>query len=277
MKKNKVYSIIVGIDIFQIVVGLIMLVYISMSEYNPANNDLILTIGVMLICGIALLICIYTLGHRDDESLLRNIKELEGLNTSLRAQRHDYLNHFQVVYGLMELEEYEEARRYLAPVFKDILKLGKALKTSKPAVNALLQAKLSEAEQNGIDMYLEVRTDLGQLAIESWNLCKILANILDNAVKAAGEKKSGEKKVEVVISESATEYEFLIRNNGPQIPDAFLGEIFKQGVSTKKESGHGMGLYIVHKILSENRGTVKVSSAEDWTSFTVRIPKGDVK
>lgn len=273
MQRKKVYSIIIGIDILQIVIGLIMLLYVSDFEYDPAYNYLILTIGVMLVCGIALLICIYTLGHREDAHLLRSIRELESLNTSLRTQRHDYLNHFQVVYGLMELEEYEEARKYLSPVFKDILKLGKALKTSKPAVNALLQAKLSEAEQNGIDMYLEVRTDLGQLPMESWNLCKILANILDNAMRAAEEKTNGEKKVEVIMNETVTGYEFLIRNNGPKIPEELREEIFKPGVSTKKDSGHGMGLYIVHKIVSENAGSVEVKSTEEWTVFTVTIPK----
>lgn len=273
MKRRKVYSVIIGIDVFQIVIGLIILLYVSTIEYDKTYNYLILTIGVMVVCSIALLICIYTLGHRDDAHLLRSIKELESLNTSLRAQRHDYLNHFQVVYGLMELEEYEEARNYLSPVFKDILKLGKALKTSKPAVNALLQAKLSEAEQSGIDMYLEVQSDLSKLSMESWNLCKILANILDNAMKAVGEKTEGEKKVEVLIRENVGEYEFVMRNNGPRIPAEMITEIYKQGVSTKKESGHGMGLYIVDKIARENGCIVSVDSTEEWTTFTVKIKK----
>lgn len=273
MKKRKVYSIIIGIDILQIIIGLIMLLYVSKLEYDPAYNYLVLTIGVMLTCGIGVLICMYTLGHRDDAQLLRSIKELESLNTSLRAQRHDYLNHFQVVYGLMELEEYEEAKKYLSPVFKEILKLGKALKTSKPAVNALLQAKLSEAEQKHIDLYLEVRSDLSKLSMESWNLCKILANILDNAMRAVEEKPEGEKRIEVVISEDVEEYTFLIRNNGPQIPEDIKKEMFKQGVTTKKENGHGLGLYIVHKIAEENNGNVEVESTKDWTAFTVRIAK----
>jgi sensor histidine kinase regulating citrate/malate metabolism len=273
MKKRNVYSIIVGIDILQIVVGILMLIYLSMIEYNPIHNFFIFTIGVMLVCGIVLLICVYVLGKKEDANLLRTIRDLESLNTTLRAQRHDYLNHFQVVYGLMELDEYEEAKKYLAPVFKEILKVGKALKTSKPAVNALLQAKLSEAEQSGIDFYLEVRSDLSKLSMESWSLCKVLANILDNAMRAVLDKEDSEKKVEVIIQELEKDYHFMIRNNGPCIPEEMIDEIWKQGVTSKKEAGHGMGLYIVQKIVADNGGMVQVSSTEERTDFTVVLPK----
>ena len=71
------------------------------------------------------------------------MKNLENLNLKLRAQRHDYMNHLQVIYGLLELGEYEDAREYMEPVFKDITRVTRAMKTSQPAVNALLQAKIS--------------------------------------------------------------------------------------------------------------------------------------
>jgi sensor histidine kinase regulating citrate/malate metabolism len=65
----------------------------------------------------------------------------------------------------------------------------------------------------------------------------------------------------------------LIYNNGPQIPEGQQEEIFKQGFSTKKEHGHGMGLYIVAKIVKEAGGTVEVTSNNLKTSFTIEIPK----
>ena len=74
--------------------------------------------------------------------LQESLKNLEQLNFELRAARHDYLNHLQVVYGLLELEEYEDLKKYLEPVYKGIMKTGKALKTSKPERNALLKAKM---------------------------------------------------------------------------------------------------------------------------------------
>ena len=82
--------------------------------------------------------------------LEESFMDLRQLNFELRSVRHDYLNHLQVVYGLLELEEYDELKSYLKPVYKEMMKTGKALKTSKPALNALLMAKMKEAETQGI-------------------------------------------------------------------------------------------------------------------------------
>jgi sensor histidine kinase regulating citrate/malate metabolism len=190
----------------------------------------------------------------------------------LREQRHDYLNHFQVIYGLMELKDYEEAKKYLDPVFKDIMKVSKALKTAQPAVNALLQAKLEVAEKRDIDLFLEVRSDLKNLSIEPWNLCKVLANVIDNSITAVSMVEK-ERSIYLEIGEDNSSYTFRIYNNGPMIPGNHLEEIFKQGFTTKKEQGHGMGLYIVSKMVREVGGSIKVTSNKEKTCFDIEIPK----
>ncbi len=221
-----------------------------------------------------------------------NLKGLENLNLKLREQRHDYLNQMQIVNGLLELGEFESARDYLQPVFKDIMKVSRALKTSQPAVNALLQAKMEEAERQGIDFYLEVGAQLHGLSVEPWELCKILANLIDNAVTAlslpketktgdkgqtseAKEQNSqvGERWIRLGIGENQEEHLFLIRNNGPEIPKAQQKLIFGIGYTTKKEEGHGMGLAIVSSILKEVGGSIRVQSSPEETSFAVTIPK----
>lgn len=237
-----------------------------------------------------------------------SLKGLENLNLKLHEQRHDYLNQMQIVNGLLELGEFESARDYLQPVFKDIMKVSRALKTSQPAVNALLQAKMEEAERQGIDFYLEVGAQLRGLSVEPWELCKILANLIDNAVTAlsmpkeggkgqseeakaqedrkrtvadkgqdaeTGERtvQDGERWIRLGIGENQDEHLFLIRNNGPEIPKAQQKLIFGVGYTTKKEEGHGMGLAIVSSILKEVGGRIRVNSSPEETSFAVAIPK----
>lgn len=188
------------------------------------------------------------------------------------------------------------------------MKVSRALKTSQPAVNALLQAKMEEAERQGIDFYLEVGAQLHGLSVEPWELCKILANLIDNAVTAlsmpkeggkgqseeakaqedrkrtvadkgqdaeTGERtvQDGERWIRLGIGENQDEHLFLIRNNGPEIPKAQQKLIFGVGYTTKKEEGHGMGLAIVSSILKEVGGRIRVNSSPEETSFAVAIPK----
>lgn len=226
------------------------------------------------VCGLCIiLLIIYVWKMKKHYITLRESYEnLEKLNSNLRVQRHDYLNHLQVVYGLMEMEEYEELKSYLQPVYKDLLKTGKALRTSKPAINALLKAKMDEAESRGIDFYIEVKSDLSNLHVEDWELCKVLSNLLDNGMTAL-DSREGEKKIELEITENQEFYRFDVSNNGPMIPKEMQEHIFKQGITTKKGEGHGMGLYIVSGVLKAYGGTIKLMSEENETVFSFELPK----
>ena len=173
---------------------------------------------------------------------------------------------------MLELKEYEELYSYLSPVYKNIQKTGKALKTSKPAINALLKAKMDEAESRNIDFYIEVKTDLKNLKVEDWELCKVISNLIDNAITAL-ENKEINKKIWIDMTEDRDYYLFSVSNNGPAIMSHMQEEIFKQGVTTKKESGHGMGLFIVGNVIKEYKGNISLSSTEEETRFSFRFPK----
>jgi len=239
-----------------------------------------MTIGFVLclIAMIALSVCVAILLKMlirlksNYDALIESYWNLEELNSTLRAQRHDYLNHLQVVYGMMELEEYHDLHNYLEPVYKDMLKTGKALKTSKPAINALLKAKMGEAEGKDIDVYVEVKSDLSELQVADWEICKVLSNLIDNAMTAL-EEQNDRKKIEIDITETKEEYVFSVSNNGPMIPEKVQEHIFKQGFTTKKEEGHGMGLYIVQNVLKENAGNISLTSDVNETTFIVRFKK----
>ena len=229
--------------------------------------------GVLLLSSLVTMSGLYAASRYQDESYRESMKNLEDLNKKLREQRHDYLNHMQVVCGLMELGEYEDARKYMAPVLQDISRTTRALKTSQPAVNALLQAKMESAGKKDILMYVEVHASLKHMSLEAWELCKILANLIDNAITALSERE-GERKLTVEICREGEEDVFRIRNNGPAIPADMQESIFVQGVTTKKEEGHGMGLSIVSDIVKETGGSLKLTSTEQETCFEIRLPAG---
>lgn len=236
---------------------------------------LLLCLLVAMAMGICLIVIEshYKKLQEQCERMRETCENLEQLNYELRAARHDYLNHLQVVYGLLELGEYDELMAYIKPVYKDMQKTGKAMKTSKPALNALLQAKMEEAAEKEIDIYVEVKSDLKFLEIEDWQLCKVLSNLIDNAITVLGDVE-GEKRIEIDVNETREAYIFNVSNNGPKIPDDRKNMIFRRGFTTKKSEGHGMGLAIVSDILKENHGQIELQSTETETSFKIVFGKG---
>ena len=232
----------------------------------------LLVVLILMICLLHLLV-LYGRLRGQQENLTESFYQLQKMNETLRSQRHDYLNHMHVVYGMVELEEYQELKEYLSPIYRNLMKTGKAIRTSIPAVNALLMAKLGEAEKESVDFYIEVKSDLKELHMEPWELCKVLSNLIDNALTALLDRE-GERKLLLDISETKDTYLFQVSDNGPPIPENLQPAIFSPNVTTKKGEGHGMGLFIVTNVLKENGGTIRFSSDEKQTIFTVEVKKG---
>lgn len=250
--------------------GILLGLQTDVIVYSEMLLDL--SICLVLLSSLLSLAGLFSVLKYQKKNYQDSLENLEKLNIRLREQRHDYLNQVQIVYGLMELEAYEDAREYLRPVFKDIMKVNQALKTSEPAVNALLQAKLEEAERQKIDFYLEIGTQLRELAIEPWEFCKILANLIDNAVTAAG-IKGADGWVRLRMEETKEEYRIVVLNNGPEITEQQRKMIFTRGYTTKSGEGHGMGLAIVASVLKEAGGKIYVNSSPQETSFAFTLPR----
>ena len=206
----------------------------------------------------------------DADMLQDAYAQLEDLNGTLRAQRHDFMNHLQVVFSLLELEDYKEASDYIERVYGDIRRVSRTLKTAHPAINALLAAKVGDCEARGVHVDLQIESPWAGLPVESWEMCRVLGNLIDNAMDAM--KDAHEPRLLIRLSESVQSYTFVIANNGPMIQPSIAERIFQRGFSTKGE-GRGMGLSIVHGIMESGGGRLTLASDERETRFEGTLPK----
>ena len=206
----------------------------------------------------------------DADMLQDAYAQLEDLNGTLRAQRHDFMNHLQVVFSLLELEDYKEASDYIERVYGDIRRVSRTLKTAHPAINALLAAKVGDCEARGVHVDLQIESPWAGLPVESWEMCRVLGNLIDNAMDAM--KDAPEPRLLIRLSESVQSYTFVIANNGPMIQPSIAERIFQRGFSTKGE-GRGMGLSIVRGIMESGGGRLTLASEERETRFEGTLPK----
>lgn len=200
----------------------------------------------------------------------QTIEAQEDLNITLRAQRHDFLNHLQVVYSLIEMKEYKEANDYIERVYGSIASVGKVLRTANPAINALLQIKLGVCEKAGIQVKLDIRSAWKDLSIPGWEMCKVLGNLLDNAIDALQEVS--DRRLTLTLTEDLKAFRFSVKNSGPMIPVKLQASIFQPGITTKA-AGHGMGLFIVRRTVQEWGGDIRLISDAKETEFSGFIPR----
>ncbi len=105
-------------------------------------------------------------------------------------------------------------------------------------------------------------------------LSQVWTNLIDNAVDAS----SAEGQIEIATwTETNTEPGWLavsIADHGPGIPADVLPRIFEAFFTTKPQgSGTGLGLEIVHRIVTQKfGGKIDVESEPGKTRFIVRLP-----
>ncbi len=276
MKKAAVYSVV--INAFQILAMLALAIYVFTDEFNHVLQDslgdiLILMLTVVVIWGAVVDIreAVKTgRMHVQLHGLDETVTQMTDMNHALRAQRHDFLNHLQVVYSLMEMEEFSEAQQYISQVYGNIQDLSRQLKTACAPVNALLRAKTTEAEGKRIRLFVDVKAAWKDLPLPAWEMCRVLSNLIDNAMDALAGKKDA--AITVTLKEDVRSFSFSVANNGPMIAAEAAEKIFEAGFSGKGE-GRGMGLHICRKTLRQYEGDLSVSSNETETVFSGHVPK----
>jgi signal transduction histidine kinase len=109
--------------------------------------------------------------------------------------------------------------------------------------------------------------------------CDRLTQALTNLIGNAVEHGSSKSPIKVAGRGAPEEITISVHNQGPTIPKAQLGRIFRAmtqaGTVGARDRRHlGLGLYIVDKIVTAHGGSIDVrSSEEEGTTFTVHLPR----
>ena len=279
VRKATNYAIV--INALQIALILVMLAAIIIFPEISTSYPLLLTLTVvasLVIVWGAVVDIREALGTR---KLLTQLDDMDDtidamsqFNNTLRAQRHDFLNHLQVVYSLIEMGEYQEANDYIEQVYGRITSVSRVVKTANPAVNALLLVKAAACEKAGIPVEVAITSKWETLenTLPDWEMCKVLSNLIDNAIDALACVPQERRCLKIALGENVKQYTFQVENNGAMIPETIRERIFIPGFTTKGD-GHGMGLHIVRRTLLERGGDIRVESDETHTVFSGFVPK----
>ncbi len=203
-----------------------------------------------------------------------NISNLNNMMQIIKAQRHDFINHIQVIYGLLKLGENQQIESYISGLYKDIQLTSDILQLAIPELSAFLLVQTGIATASDISLEIEQETDLAALTVPSPELIAVVGNLLKNAMEAVEDLAPEKRKVKLKIFERSKYYIIQTQNYG-LIPHEFKNRIFESGFSTKSgPSERGVGLASVKYQVEKCRGIILLSSHPEYgTRFTVCYPK----
>ena len=178
--------------------------------------------------------------------------------------RHDMKQTHSVVMSLLMEEKTDEAIEYMQKAAKRISEFDVLIDVGNDFVNAILNAKLSEAKRNGITVLCSA--DKNASGIDEVDLCNLMGNMLDNAIEACEKCRDSQRVIEIKIQMHDNKYLLMIENTAPE--NAL--ENNKQLATTKDDkSRHGYGVKSIKSIAEKYNGMVDFSQIEDRFRSTV--------
>ncbi|ALC83064.1 hypothetical protein AM592_16905 [Bacillus gobiensis] len=265
--------------VFLIQDELISLISIRNLKMTQQSGDYFIIISMISIgiMGITMFL-LYSFGKKlelqtmeqTERVYLRNIGELI---SSVRAQRHDYHNHMQVISGLIHRKEYEEVSEYLNELNVELQSQQAILHLNHTALSALFQAKKEIAQVHHVTMKIDAYTSIPSMEIKSFELVQILGNLLDNAIEEEIKVPSNRRMIKVTIDRMMNSMVvFHVHNLNSWIEANKMSIIFQEGYTTKE--GHkGIGLLTAKRLSLKYQSHIEVESdPESGTTFSVFIP-----
>ncbi len=192
------------------------------------------------------------------ESLAENIKEMV---EAVRGQRHDFLNHLQVINALYTRGEMESLGSYLETLLQDTSHYNEVLKINNPVLSALINAKMTQAEERGISINVDIQTAFDGLEHAAIDLARILGNLLDNAMDAVRPLES-DKTVDLKFHREGPLLVASVSN--PLVGNIEnVKEAISRGISTKGDGHQGLGLAICQRLAMKLHGSLGFSYQGD--------------
>lgn len=214
----------------------------------------------------------------DKSELSRYAEELGGTRhmiSTLRANTHEFLNKLQVISGLLQTGQLDQAQQYIGTISADHEHITAPVmqRIRNTSVAALILGKASHMRELNIDLILMHNSSLPERSrfLSTNELVTVVGNLMENAVEAADSSPADRlRAVALQLTEDEKGLLIMVSDSGPGISDQDLPHIFQPGFSTKAAKGRGTGMALIRNIVDRHGGTIDVETEPGFgTTFTI--------
>lgn len=224
------------------------------------------------------------------EASLRQAQKMEAVGTLAGGIAHDFNNALQPMMMLTQLtlqrlpeggRERGDLERVLQAQRRAKALVGQILAFSRGSRGSYQPIQIAPVLRETIDLLhatlpttASLRAtidDCPPVLADATQIQQVVMNLCTNAVQALPGGK-GEVAVGLTVADGACV--ITVSDTGCGIPQSILDRIFDPFFTTKEVgAGTGLGLSVVHGIVSAHQGTITVASTPGvGTTFTIRLP-----
>lgn len=194
----------------------------------------------------------------DRTMLMMSEKAME----DMRCLRHDFQNQYMVMRMLIDDGKYDELKNYFDSMNLDsFLNSGaKFFECGNEVLNAIINMEIMKASSKGVDLTAKVNV-MEDLNIENSDLCRILVNLIDNAIEAVERNSANDKPVDCKVSKTKDYLYICVRNGLGTMQDK--NKALEMVTSKQDVNLHGFGHRIVRKLVNKYQGHIKYTIEDD--------------
>ncbi|NYB74206.1 sensor histidine kinase [Sedimentibacter hydroxybenzoicus DSM 7310] len=267
------YYFLVGSILFLTITLIVMVIWMYGNieiQDESINNSLVvftLCVSIISIITIALtnkIIKDMNEKHKNDLELQQMKMEhayftdVNSVLEEIRILRHDMRGELAIIHAYNELDQRDNIRIHIEKKLREIdIQLMPQIDKDN-IITSFLNFKLKEAKCKGIDVVIESKlTEENEIHIDKEDICRVLNNIINNAIEACNEcEECIEKYIKLDIDMIGRS--IIIKSENP-----YSGELNKEGnkiLTIKKDkTRHGYGLKSIKGIAEKYGGFMKLS------------------
>ncbi|WP_410046603.1 quorum-sensing sensor histidine kinase AgrC [Staphylococcus felis] len=272
---NRIYMIFL---LSLIVIFFITIYFYLPSTVNSLDHMLTISYLVMLyfLAFIAVIILItisiaremqYRRNKKEVEDYYKYTLQIEKINNRMRKFRHDYINILSTMSEYLREEDIEGLKQYfsdhITPLKSNFemntLQLNGIDQLKVREIKGLITTKILQAQENHIEISVEVADEITQINMELIDLSRALGIIMDNAIEASLNIEN--PMIQIAFIKTDNSVLIIIMNKAPKnLPK--LHTLFKEGFSTKG-GNRGLGLSTLKEITDNTENVLLDTTIEN--------------
>lgn len=272
IKKNIKIFIMVILQCFMI---FFLFQYINTTTWLTSMEKVLILLSILsfVLLVIFLSVDIFKQFKKTEEDKLRSRynEVLEEYFEKMRADSHEYKNHLNAIYGVLQVGDYDQIKDLVKGYIQNVSNEDYLIELSNinnQLIRAVIYSKISYATSIGINFKYYIKSSLKDINVSDSELVIIISNLLNNAIEASSE--SDDKYVELTLSKKNNKYNIMVKNSVNNGYFINVSEMFNYGYSSKGDE-RGVGLYNVKTIVQNNGGEILIDIDEDIFTMEIKI------